>query len=392
MTEQSVERILIYNAHVYTPTQEWMPGWVLTEGRAIRWMGPGPAPEFAPDWVTRKIDAGGMNLLPGFIDLHVHGGMGYEVMDASLEGLQCMAQFYARHGVTGFLATTWAAMPEALRKVLDTLDGQVGRIPGGASLLGVHLEGPFLNPVRSGAQAPQLIRRASPEEALDYLETGLVRLVALAPEFPENLWLADECVRRGITVSAAHTTATFDQMAEAIRHGVRQVTHCFNAMTALGHREPGTVGAALHFPEIRCELIADNIHVHPAAQRIVYRCKGAEGIVLVTDAIRGAGLPDGEYPIDDRTVVLRDGAVRLPDGTLAGSALTMDRALGNFTRASGQSLGAVWRASSLNAAQAIGVSHRKGSLEAGKDADLVLLDDQFNVLLTVAEGEIIPLG
>jgi N-acetylglucosamine-6-phosphate deacetylase len=256
-------------------------------------------------------------------------------------------------------------------------------------LLGVHLEGPYLNPARCGAQDVNLIRRAEKDEALEFLDSGVIRLLALAPEFDENLWLIDECVKRGITVSAAHTAASYEQMHRAAAHGVTQATHTFNAMQGLGHREPGTVGAVLTIPQISCELIADNIHVHPAVQKILLDVKSPSGVILVTDAIRAAGLAEGEYMLDERSVNIKDGAVRLADGTLAGSILTMERALQNLCAASGRPLTELWPASSLNAARAIGVSSRKGSLEVGKDADLVLLDESFQVQLTVAQGEVV---
>jgi N-acetylglucosamine-6-phosphate deacetylase len=315
--------------------------------------------------------------------------MGHEVMDASPSGLEEMARFYAAHGVTSFLATTWTASREALIKALELVEEMQGRIRDGATLLGVHLEGPYLNPARCGAQDINLIRRAEREEALEFLDKGVIHLLALAPEFDENMWLIDECVRRGITVSAAHTTANYAQMQMAAEHGVTQVTHSFNAMEGLGHRELGTIGAAMSLPQISCELIADNIHVHPAAQKILVDVKTPSGVILVTDAIRAAGLPDGDYMLDDRSVHIQEGAVRLPNGTLAGSVLTMERALKNVCAASKRPLSEMWITSSLNAARAIGVSARKGSLEVGKDADLVLLDESFQVQWTVVQGEVV---
>jgi N-acetylglucosamine-6-phosphate deacetylase len=381
-------RFLIHNAHVFSPAGDWQPGWLLTEDRQIYAMGPGFTPDFEAGRITRRIDAGGQRLLPGLIDLHVHGAMGFESMDASPDGLREMARYYARHGVTGFLATTWTASGERILAAVQTIAQVYGEIPGGAALLGVHLEGPYLNPVKCGAQDARLIRRAERSEALGFLDAGPVRLLALAPEFPENLWLIDECVRRGIAVAAGHTTAGLPEMQLAVAHGVRQVTHCFNGMQGFGHRDLGTVGAAMALPEVNCELIADNIHVHPAAQKILVDVKGCDGVILITDAIRGTGMPDGEYPMDDRTVTIRDGQVRLPGGALAGSVLTLERGLGNVLANTDRSLQEAWRMSSLNAARAIGVSARKGSLEPGKDADLVLLDGDFNVALTVVEGQV----
>ena len=306
-----------------------------------------------------------------------------------MDGLKAMARFYARHGVTGFLPTTWTANRQATQAVVDQIHNLTAPIDRGASVLGLHLEGPYINSARCGAQDTTQIRCVNQAEAKDYLDSGVVRLVALAPEFPENLWLVDECAQRGIRVAAGHTAATFADMKIAVEHGVRQVTHCFNAMTGLSHREPGTVGAAMSMPEIDCELIADNIHVHPAVQKILVSAKGPGAVILITDAVRGTGLPDGEYRLGDRTTTIRDGAVRLPNGTLAGSALTMNLALRNIIQATGLHLHEAWPMSSLNAARAIGVSASKGSLEAGKDADLVILDKNFEVLLTMVAGQVV---
>ena len=379
--------LLIHNARLFTPHHPGQTGWLLAQERKIQSIGSGQLPQLSGE--VQTLDAQGKALLPGFIDLHVHGAMGHELMDASPSGLEEMARFYASHGVTAFLATTWTASRDAIRKALELVEEMQGPIQNGATLLGVHLEGPYLHPSRCGAQDVNLIRRAEREEALEFLESGVIRLLALAPEFEENLWLIDECVKRGVTVSAAHTTATYEQMQTAATRGVTQVTHTFNAMQGLGHREPGTVGAALTIPQISCELIADNIHVHPAVQKILVDVKTPAGIILITDAVRAAGLPEGEYMLDDRSVNIRDGAVRLGDGTLAGSILTMERALQNLCAATGRPLEELWVTSSLNAARAIGISSHKGSLEVGKDADLVLLDESFQVQLTMAQGEIV---
>src|SRR5690349_10732645 len=250
--------LLIHNARLFTPNHAGLPGWLLIASGLIRAIGFGKTPDFSANPLIQVLDAQGRNLLPGFIDLHVHGAMGHEVMDASPTGLQAMARFYAFHGVTSFLATTWTADHPSIMKALELVEEIQGRIQDGATLLGVHLEGPYLNPIRCGAQDVNLIRRAEKETALEILDTGVIRLLALAPEFDENLWLIDECVRRGITVSAAHTTANYAQMQKAAEHGVSHLTHSFNAMEGLGHRELGTIGAAMSLPQVSCELIADN--------------------------------------------------------------------------------------------------------------------------------------
>ena len=381
--------LLIHNARLFTPDRAGLMGWLLIENELIRALGFGNTPDFSHETSLQLIDAQGDNLLPGFIDLHVHGAMGHEVMDASSSALEEMARFYASHGVTSFLATTWTASRSSIMEALHLVEEMQGQIESGATLLGAHLEGPYLNPSRCGAQDVNFIRRAEREEALEFLESGVIRLLALAPEYDENLWLIEECVRRGITVSAAHTTANYEQMQKAVEHGITHLTHSYNAMQGLGHRELGTIGAGMTLPQIHCELIADNTHVHPAAQKILVDVKGTSGVILVTDAIRAAGLPEGDYTLDERSIHIQDGAVRLPDGTLAGSVLTMERALQNLCTATGRSLDEMWVTSSLNAARAIGVSAHKGSLEIGKDADLILLDQSFNVKLTVVRGVIV---
>jgi len=378
--------ILITNAHVITPTAEWPNGWLLTRGRHIALMGSVPHPELTADEV---IDAHGLTLLPGFIDVHVHGGVGHEVMDATPDALHTLAKFYAQNGVTSFLATTWTESREAITAALKVVAEQQGAQPDGATILGVHLEGPYLNVAKRGAQNPTYFRTAAREEALAFLDFNVIRLLSIAPEFTENQWLIGECVRRGITVSVAHSAATYEQVRHAVSLGLTHATHTYNAMVGLDHREPGTLGAVLTTPEIACELIADNIHVHPAAMQLLFAAKGPDRVILITDAVRGAGLGDGEYTIDNRQVIVRDGAVRLISGTLAGSALTLNKGLYNFMQATGQPLSAVWKTSSLNAARAIHIADRKGSLEVGKDADLVLIDDQINVQLTIAEGVIV---
>lgn len=384
------KKILIQNAHVFGAVRDWNPGWLVVEDKKILLMGAGAPPEFPGGTFERVIDAGGKVLLPGFLDMHVHGAMGQEAMDATPEALTKMARFYAQHGVTGFLPSTWTATGDATQKVVDIVKKMAGPVDHGAAILGVHLEGPYINPTRTGAQDVTLIRRAETEEALRFLDSGVIRLFALAPEFPENLWLVDECVRRGVVASVGHSAANYEQVKTAVQHGLRHSTHTFNAMTGLGHRELGTVGAVMAFPEISCELIADNIHVHPGAQKILIDTKTPAGVILVTDAIRGTGLAEGVYPIDDhRSVTIKGGVAYLPDGTIAGSILTMERALKNATAASGRPLRETWVMSSLNAAREMGISASKGSLEVGKDADLVLLDGEYQVKMTVAEGKII---
>lgn len=380
-------RTLFKNAKIIGIATVWESGWLLVEDKLIQAMGGGDAPDFEDATV---IDADGLTMLAGFIDVHVHGGMGHETMDSNPDGIREMAQFYAKGGTTSYLATTWTESREKIMQSLELVAELQGAQEGGATILGVHLEGPYFDVAKRGAQREEYVRRADREEALEFLDSNVIRLLALAPEYEENWWLIQECRKRGITVSAAHTSSTYEQMNHGIDLGITHATHTYNAMVGLHHRKPGGLGAVMTRDEVYCELIADNIHVHPAAQKILYAAKGKDKVVLITDAVRVAGLPDGEYQKDDdRVVVVKEGTVLLPDGTLSGSALSMNRGLRNFMKATGEPVENVWQCSSLNAARSINMSHQKGSLEIGKDADLVLVDEDINVHLTMAEGTIV---
>jgi N-acetylglucosamine-6-phosphate deacetylase len=384
-------RLLVTGARVLGPGGEWPRGWIAVEGRRIAAMGQGEPPPGAEAGAD-LLAGDGLVAMPGFIDLHVHGAVGVDVMDADPDGLARMARFLAGHGVTAWLPATMTATGPDTERALEAVRAAAGPVEGGATVLGAYLEGPYLNRARAGAQDAGLIRPAGRTEALRLLDSGIVRVLVLAPEVEENRWLAAEAAARGVTVSTGHTDATYDQAVQAVAGGVRHVTHAFNAMRPLGHREPGMLGAALVTPELRCELIADNVHVHPAAMRLLVQAKGAEGVVLVSDAVRATGLPDGAYSVGDQPAFSMDGAIRLADGTLAGSVLTLDRALHNLQAATGRPLAELWPAASRNAAAAIGVDDAKGSLEPGKDADLVLLDPALRVVVTVAEGAIVHGG
>ncbi|HEX2372886.1 MAG TPA: N-acetylglucosamine-6-phosphate deacetylase, partial [Actinomycetota bacterium] len=346
--------LLVTGARVLTPGGEWPVGWIAVEGRRIAAMGQG-RPPLGADARADVLVADGLVAMPGFIDLHAHGAVGVDVMDADPDGLRRVARFLAGHGVTAWLAATMTATGHDTERALEAVRAVAGPVDGGATILGAYLEGPYLNPARAGAQDAALIRPADRAEAARLLDQGTARVLVLAPEVEQNRWLITEAVARGVTVAAGHTDATYDQALQAVADGVRHVTHAFNAMPPLGHREPGLLGAALVLPELRCELVADNVHVHPAAMRLLVQAKGAEGVVLVSDAVRATGLPDGAYTVGDRPAFSMDGAIRLADGTLAGSVLTLDRALHNLQAATGRPLAELWPAASRNAARAIGV-------------------------------------
>lgn len=381
------KRLLIKDARIIVPGRTLERGWLFAEDGSIAAFASGDPPEFGDGEI---IGSDELTLLPGFIDLHAHGGNGFDVMQGNVEALRGMAQFFAAAGVTSFLATTWtdtgANITLALEAVVEAMNSPIC----GAALLGAHLEGPFLNPKRCGAQHSSLLRRADPAEAVPWLDLGVIRLLALAPEYEGNHWLLKEAVKRGITVSVAHSNATYCQMAVAVELGLSHATHSFNAMSPLHHREPGVVGALLSMDSVSCELICDLLHVHPAAIDVLWRCKPRDKLVLVSDSVKIAGLQDGAYRFSHQDVEMKDGVVRIiADGTLAGTTLKMNVALRNLMQVTGAPLEDLWQTASLNPARAINVDHSKGSIEIGKDADLVLVDDALNVHLTIAQGKIV---
>lgn len=337
------------------------------------------------------LDATGCYLLPGFMDLHVHGGAGYDAMDASAEALAAMSHFFAHHGVTSFLATTMTAPHvDILRAV--TAVGQWGQqSASGARILGLHIEGPYISLTYPGAQPADYIRPPSLREFAELVAAGPVRMITLAPEVAGADELIAAACRQGVTVVWGHTDATYDQCVQAAALGITQATHTYNAMSGLHHRKPGVLGATLTLDQIYAQLIADNIHVHPAAMNVLARCKGVARTLLITDAMRAAGLPEGDYELGGQPVTVKDGSCRLADGTLAGSILTMERALANFMAATGLPLADAWPVTSRTPAQSLGLSHQFGALAPGYQADLVLLDAQLQVVATVVGGKVVYL-
>jgi N-acetylglucosamine-6-phosphate deacetylase len=379
-------RLLLRNGRLAGPDGVVERGWLAVADGRIEALGSGE-PEPALFDHREVLDAGGGPVLPGFIDVHVHGAVGHEVMDATPAGLADMSAFFARHGVTSFLATTWTAgRSETLAALASVAEASAAPLPG-AQLLGAHMEGPYLSRARCGAQDPRFVRPPDLDEARRFFDAGPVRLMTLAPELARAHELVDLCLESGVRASVGHTEASYEQVLEAAGWGVRHLTHTFNAMPPLHHRAPGPAGAAIMLPELLAEIIADNAHVHPALLRTFLRAKGTEGLVLITDALRPTGLGDDvEVMIGGRPARVEDGLVRLADGTAAGSVLTMDRALRNLAAADGRPVEALWRTASRNAAIAAGVEDRKGLLAPGFDADLVVLDGSGEVRLTIVAG------
>lgn len=326
-------------------------------------------------------------ILPGFIDTHVHGGAGRDTMEGG-DAAARLAQLHARHGTTSLLATTMTAPLDEIRQAMRALAPTcVERPTGGARVLGVHLEGPYINPGKLGAQ-PDFAKAASIDEIRALHALAPIRLITLAPELPGNLELVERLSGAGFRIQIGHTLGTYEDGVAALARGAGGFTHLFNAMTGLHHREPGMVGAALAHARY-AEIIPDLLHVHPGAIRVALR--SIPHLFCVTDSTAAAGMPDGEYRLGRHRVTKCLGGVRLPDGTLAGSTLTMDQALRNLVLKLGLAIEDASRRVSTNAADYLGLDDR-GRLAPGAWADFVVMDRGLQLHSVVVEGEAIDLA
>lgn len=334
----------------------------------------------------------GYKVIPGMIDVHIHGVNGADVMDAETKALQVMADTLPQEGTTSFLATTitqdQTAISQALGNVWKFMSE--GQLPGQAEVLGVHLEGPFINAAKAGAQPAAYISEPDLELFKKWQNTAgnQIKLVTLAPEQPE----ADKLIRylkeTGIIASIGHSNASFEQTSQAVDAGLSHATHLYNQMSGLHHREPGAVGAVLLDERITAEIIADGIHVRPEAIALAYRQKTADKMVLITDAIRAKCLKNGTYDLGGQEVTVKDEKALLADGTLAGSVIKMGQAFQNIIAYTSCSIEEAIKMSSTNAAKELGIENRKGSIAVGKDADLVVLDENNQIVMTFCRGQL----
>lgn len=327
-------------------------------------------------------------IAPGFVDVHVHGGSGADFMDGDEEANARILEFHASRGTTALAATTLSASQADLRRAVAAIARSSSK--KGAEICAIHLEGPYVNPNRAGAQDKRSIRRASIHEVNELLPLApkLAWLMTIAPELPGAQELI-EYFRGKITFSIGHTAATYAEAVTALEWGASHFTHLFNAMTPLGHREPGVVGAALEAVDATAELIADGIHVHPAVLRIAALAKPGR-VTLITDAMRACGMPDGQYKLYDYDVTVADGAARLADGSLAGSVLTTGAAVRNMIELAGLPIERVLPLANEVPARILGVADRKGKIAKGFDADLVLLDQKLGIERVIVRGEDVP--
>ncbi len=340
---------------------------------------------------AQVIDFGDAVLAPGLIDLHIHGGAGHDVMEGTDEGLAAIERLMTKHGVTSYCPTTVTAPIDVTLRSLDALGKAVQRAGPGdgrrARPLGVHFEGPFLSHAKRGVHPPALLQPASRElfERMWQAAAGRVCVMTIAPEIDGALDLITEAGRRGVCVSLGHSDAELPQARMAIKAGARHATHTFNAMRPLDHRDPGLLGAVLTDRSVTADIIVDGIHVDPAVVDLFVRAKGVEGAVLITDAISATGMPDGTYMLGGFAVQVHNGRCEL-DGRLAGSVLTLDRAVRNTMKFANTSLQQAIRMATLNPASALGMVKRKGNLTVGADADVAVFTPAGEVVRTIVGG------
>ncbi|MEY9970082.1 N-acetylglucosamine-6-phosphate deacetylase [Lysinibacillus sp. RC46] len=328
-------------------------------------------------------------LLPGYIDMHIHGSAGHDVMDATQLALHQMARSLVQEGVTGFLATTMTQSIEAIESALSNV-AQFENNDDEASLLGIHVEGPYVSKKRAGAQPIEYIILPSAEQFTSWQNISKQRIkqVTIAPEVEGGFTFIEALKDLNVIASIGHSDASIEEVDKAIALGVRQATHLYNQMRPFHHRQPGVVGAVLLEDQVKTEIIADFVHSHPQAVKLAYRIKGANGIILITDAMRAKGLHYGNYDLGGQTVhVSKDGA-HLSNGALAGSVLTMEQAVKNMKAVTDCSLQEIVAMSSTNAAKQLQLA-TKGRIAEGYDADFVLLDEHLNVQKTICRGKVV---
>lgn len=326
-------------------------------------------------------------IMPGFIDIHIHGGYGEDAMDASFEGLKHLSKSLLSEGTTSFLPTTMTQSNENIVKALQNIKNVYKSDYEGAEILGIHLEGPFISEEKIGAQNPKYVQQPNVQQLKTFQEQSgnLIKVITFAPEKEGAKAMMESFPE--IIFSIGHSAATYEQAEQAVMDGARHITHLYNGSSGFLHREPGVVGMALTNDDVHTELIVDGLHAHPASVKLAITAKGNEKFYLITDAMRAKGKPDGVYDLGGQAVTVKDGEARISSGALAGSVLRMNHGLKHLLEYSGRDLSELWRVTSLNQAIALKVEDSKGSIKEGKDADIVILDKHFEVISTIKSGK-----
>ena len=352
-------------------------------------------PNLRSNDLTSVKDMEGDVLIPGLIDTHVHGAGGCDVMDGTTESLQTLSEALLKEGTTAFLPTTMSSSPEQLKKVLHNVADFHGGHSRGAEILGLHLEGPFLEKEFRGAQATETIWDEAKAGSVQFFANllqefpDLIKILTFAPERSDGRELAEVCLEHGVIPSAGHTAADFAQMEQAIQWGVRHITHAFNAMPGIHHRNPGLLTKAFLDDTITLEIIADGVHIHPAVLELALRNKPPERVCLISDGTRAVGMPEGDYELGGQKTTVRQGMARLSDGTIAGSAYPLRQGLKMLVQKLQYPLPEAVRYATLNPAKLLGLDHRVGSLEINKEATFIRLSADFDIKQVWLQGKLV---
>jgi len=379
-------RTLIHNGMIITPFESLIDHCLIMDGDRISNLF--PEDNIKDVHIDKKIDAKGGWITPGLIDIHIHGGNYADTMDAKNEAFDAIAKFLPRFGVTSFLFTTGTASNSQINAVIESYL-KYEPPANGAIPLGIHLEGPYLSVEKKGAQPEEFIREPEPKQYISWFETGTIKLMTVAPEINGALELINTGVRLGVEFAVGHTIATYEEMRVAVNHGLRQATHLFNGMKPLHHRQPGVVGETLTDSRVYAQLIADGVHIHPVVVKLVLDLKKKERTILITDAIRAAGLGDGHYDLLGQEVHVRDGEARIASGSLAGSILTLDQAVRNVKNYCKLPMKDAVYAATYTPAESLHLNAERGQLSPGSRADVVIFDKDIQVDKTIIGGNIV---
>ncbi|MEN1967333.1 N-acetylglucosamine-6-phosphate deacetylase [Lentibacillus sp. N15] len=386
---QDGQSLYIKHANIFTDKSVIVNGSLIIEnGKIKELMMEGQQPKGLSDKM-QTIDAQHANVIPGFIDGHIHGANGADVMDATEDALDRIAGVLPEEGTTSFLATTITQSPANIDRAVENVANYTNK-PGQAEIIGIHLEGPFIEKGKKGAQPSAYIMNPSISQFQKWqkLSGNKIKTITLAPEHDPDGSFISYLMKTGVNVSAGHTLANFSEMKLAISYGVRQVTHLCNAMTGIHHRDIGVVGAAFQLDDLRAELIADGIHVSLEMLQLIYDNMGSERLLLITDAMRAKCLPPGNYELGGQPVLVTEDRAVLDDGTLAGSILKMAQAARNMLNLRDVTIKEVIEMTAINPAKQLQVYDDKGSITVGKDADILLVDDDLSIEMTVCRGGI----
>jgi len=378
---------VLLKGNVILPDRVLSPGFVWIEGEKIAGVFERPPEMMNGD--IEKANYGDAYIVPGFVDIHLHGALGKDVMDGQEESLKQIAVHQSRSGVTGFLGSTMSASLDSVIDAVRTIKKAAKhRFP--SDILGAHIEGPFLNSAKKGAHDEGYIKELTQDDLRRLIETahGIKMVISLAPEIGKNMAYISLLKKNGFVVAIGHSDATYGEAMESFEEGISHTTHLFNAMRGFDHREPGVVGAVLDSEKVTAELIADGIHVHPASLRLAVASKGTEKVCLVTDSLKAAGVGDGVFQWEGREIEVEGRRATLK-GTdvLAGSVLTMNRAVKNMLDWTRVSVSEAVNMASLNPARVLGLEEGIGSIAVGKYANLAILDRNFDVRGTLLRGE-----